>query len=794
MATVKLLTYDVYRQGMTLFKDLADQTYQDIEHLPSYYLWKVADSEVPTGYDSAYRLLMTIKDDPESPHPMGDMIGIIGSEGGGIIQTYIVGSTPLASDWLSDQAGGPPLIPSNMFLYLVLTPGDYLNSFYRYDEVAETYILVNSSDLVFSYIVGSTPYASNWLSLTAGGTPLTPVNNKFYIILSAGDYQNYIFRFDSGLNAYVMLSGGGAGGAIFTYIVGNTPYAANWLSESVGGSPLTPKDGLLYLVLTAGPYYSALYRYDETNHVYILVGNARVQDITKAEYLNLPVSKQNDGTIYFITDSASTSPTADDYLPSRATMPSNPATGSIILWKGATSGDFDVSPAIYKYDGTHWVRQDMGIEGQTIQIDTIPNIDDSMVGRVYQYVGPDSGDFFIHGHFYEACSDGDPDNPAYWWTTVNVEDSVQLENPPAADYAHLGKIFQFIGTDFLQFVKGHFYICQPATGGGYEWVELPVETEETVEMSLEDFDDLTPAEQNNGQAYFIPDAQPESKFVAHTGFTPIGTVISVMGTTAPKHYLACDGTVYQISHYPELALYFKQQFGSENYFGGDGTATFAVPDLRGEFLRGTGTNSHTDQGSGANVGVHQDSTEVPIIFGASDSGSPMIRGPKGNTAKNGDAASSTTTKNYYGPSSGSTYTGTHSSTVSSAFTVRPTNTSVLYCIAVRNIYIDAGYDYSETESVVGTWIDGKPIYQRTITDGLASTAPRSNTWGTVYTDTWISTIETIVYGVIMLNASSHNFTAFWYLYRANGNDLQIQSYIGGDTIRSITLQYTKTTD
>ena len=95
MAVVKLLTYDVYRQGMTLFKDLADQTYQDIEHLPFYNLRKVADAEVPTGYDSAYRLLKYVKD-VRDPVIMGDTIGIMGSKGGGVIQSYVVGDTPLA--------------------------------------------------------------------------------------------------------------------------------------------------------------------------------------------------------------------------------------------------------------------------------------------------------------------------------------------------------------------------------------------------------------------------------------------------------------------------------------------------------------------------------------------------------------------------------------------------------------------------------------------------------------------------------------------------------------------------
>jgi hypothetical protein len=62
------------------------------------------------------------------------------------------------------------------------------------------------------------------------------------------------------------------------------------------------------------------------------------------------------------------------------------------------------------------------------------------------------------------------------------------------------------------------------------------------------------------------------------GFAPIGTINPYMGTVAPIGWLACDGTVYNISDYPDLATHIASQFGSTNFFGGDGVTTFAVPD------------------------------------------------------------------------------------------------------------------------------------------------------------------------------------------------------------------------
>lgn len=49
-------------------------------------------------------------------------------------------------------------------------------------------------DVINGYIVGSTPFAADWLSLTAGGTPLTPEKGKIYVIVSEGAYLNNSYR------------------------------------------------------------------------------------------------------------------------------------------------------------------------------------------------------------------------------------------------------------------------------------------------------------------------------------------------------------------------------------------------------------------------------------------------------------------------------------------------------------------------------------------------------------------------------------------------------------------------
>ena len=178
---------------------------------------------------------------------------------------------------------------------------------------------------------------------------------------------------------------------------------------------------------------------------------------------------------------------------------------------------------------------------------------------------------------------------------------------------------------------------------------------------------------------FYDQIRPYLNSGAHDAFLPIGTIIPLMGNTPPQNTLKCDGTTYNISDYTELAAYFTGQFGSVNYFGGNGTTTFAIPDLRGEFLRGTGTNGHTGQGSGSNVGVHQDSTSFPNFFGST------------GTTGTIDMAKASVTNRDTSTGSGKARYSSASDTGSNydvSFTARPTNTSVLYCIVYKNIYAD----------------------------------------------------------------------------------------------------------
>lgn len=194
-------------------------------------------------------------------------------------------------------------------------------------------------------------------------------------------------------------------------------------------------------------------------------------------------------------------------------------------------------------------------------------------------------------------------------------------------------------------------------------------------------------------------------------YVPIGCIEAFMGVEAPPDFLVCDGSLQSIAAYPQLADHFYEQFGASNHFGGNGTTTFAVPDLRGEFLRGTGTNNHTNQGSGANVGEHQDGT----IHSGASSASGQVRQADGVTSDDyRNNSDSYTATNILFTSSGAQSFASQGI----VYTSRPTNTSVLWCIKAIDEKIQpggGGIDYSTEEQDTGLkWIDGNNIYQKTL--------------------------------------------------------------------------------
>jgi microcystin-dependent protein len=84
-------------------------------------------------------------------------------------------------------------------------------------------------------------------------------------------------------------------------------------------------------------------------------------------------------------------------------------------------------------------------------------------------------------------------------------------------------------------------------------------------------------------ANFNPDGSGSFKLL------PAGLILPFGGATPPAGWLACDGAAVSRTTYADLFATL-----STNYGVGDGSTTFNLPDMRGEFIRGADNGRNVD--------------------------------------------------------------------------------------------------------------------------------------------------------------------------------------------------------
>lgn len=178
-----------------------------------------------------------------------------------------------------------------------------------------------------------------------------------------------------------------------------------------------------------------------------------------------------------------------------------------------------------------------------------------------------------------------------------------------------------------------------------------------------------------------------------TGATlPIGFIAPYAGAAAPTNWLECNGAAVSRTTYASLFAICGTTFGA-----GNGSTTFNIPDLRGEFLRGWDNGRGVDTGrvrgsaQGDNAGSHTHSASLSVTGTTNTTGAhthtvsaavPLGAGSNSNRP----ASFSSTGPD---PSTGSagdhshTVTGTASGTTgdsSETGETRPRNIALMFCI------------------------------------------------------------------------------------------------------------------
>ena len=168
---------------------------------------------------------------------------------------------------------------------------------------------------------------------------------------------------------------------------------------------------------------------------------------------------------------------------------------------------------------------------------------------------------------------------------------------------------------------------------------------------------------------------------------PVDTILAHAANTPPTGFLECNGSNISRSTYATLFSAISTTFGV-----GDGSSTFALPDLRGQFIRGWANTGSTDASrvfgstqtdQNKNHTNTTDSTsltggirKISEGFGAGGSATGVFtKTADGNNTITGSSSTS--------PVGGVDFDGTHTHTISSSgggTEARPTNLALMYII------------------------------------------------------------------------------------------------------------------
>ena len=100
-----------------------------------------------------------------------------------------------------------------------------------------------------------------------------------------------------------------------------------------------------------------------------------------------------------------------------------------------------------------------------------------------------------------------------------------------------------------------------------------------------------PSSDGNANDVLQSDGSGNLSFAALPQAVPTGSVHIMATTTAPSGYLKCNGAAVSRTTYADLFAIIGTTHGE-----GDGSSTFNVPDLRGEFVRGWDDSRGVDSG------------------------------------------------------------------------------------------------------------------------------------------------------------------------------------------------------
>ena len=275
----------------------------------------------------------------------------------------------------------------------------------------------------------------------------------------------------------------------------------------------------------------------------------------------------------------------------------------------------------------------------------------------------------------------------------NADTGMFRSGPNAIGFSTAGTSRVVISNSGLDITNGLPLRLQDSSGAPFVGLKSPTSVSSNITFSL-------PASDGNAGEFLQTDGSGNLSFSAAGGAqggVPSGAVFCMAVAIVPSGYLECNGAAVSRTGYAALFAVIGTQYGA-----GNGSSTFNLPDLRGEFVRGYDHGRGID--SGRNIATSQTADNQSHTHSINISGTANTKSLTGGIRKisegfdaNGsasgvftktqDGTNSITGSSSTSPVGGVNFDGSHDHTFSASGTsgshgseTRPRNIAMMYVI------------------------------------------------------------------------------------------------------------------
>lgn len=169
----------------------------------------------------------------------------------------------------------------------------------------------------------------------------------------------------------------------------------------------------------------------------------------------------------------------------------------------------------------------------------------------------------------------------------NADTGMFRSGPNAIGFSTAGTSRVVISNSGLDITNGLPLRLQDSSGAPFVGLKSPTSVSSNITFSL-------PASDGNAGEFLQTDGSGNLSFSAAGGAqggVPSGAVFCMAVAIVPSGYLECNGAAVSRTGYAALFAVIGTQYGA-----GNGSSTFNLPDLRGEFVRGYDHGRGIDSG------------------------------------------------------------------------------------------------------------------------------------------------------------------------------------------------------